>query len=86
MRISRRTDAFTILQNGSPSLFKVLTTVVVRLLLCFKGTFLSADAFKLLGQQIFKLIADEIENKIRADAGHLTTEMIGDDEPAEEEA
>ena len=31
-------------------------------------------------------IADEIENKIRADAGHLTTEMIGDDEPAEEEA
>ncbi|MBP5614952.1 MAG: recombinase RecA [Alphaproteobacteria bacterium] len=25
--------------------------------------------------------ADEIENKIRADAGHLTTEMIGDDEP-----
>lgn len=30
-------------------------------------------------------IADEIENKIRADAGHLTTEMIGDDEPAEEE-
>lgn len=31
-------------------------------------------------------IADEIENKIRADAGHLTTEMIGNDEPAEEEA
>lgn len=31
-------------------------------------------------------IADEIENKIRADAGHLTTEMIGDDEPAVEEA
>lgn len=31
-------------------------------------------------------IANEIENKIRADAGHLTTEMIGDDEPAEEEA
>ena len=31
-------------------------------------------------------IADEIENKTRADAGHLTTEMIGDDEPAEEEA
>lgn len=31
-------------------------------------------------------IADEIENKIRADAGHLTSEMIGDDEPAEEEA
>lgn len=27
-------------------------------------------------------IADEIENKIRADAGHLTTEMIGDEEPA----
>ncbi len=26
-------------------------------------------------------IADEIEKKIRADAGHLTTEMIGDDEP-----
>ena len=26
-------------------------------------------------------IAEEIENKIRADAGHLTTEMIGDDEP-----
>ena len=26
-------------------------------------------------------IADEIENKIRADAGHLTTEMIGSDEP-----
>ena len=26
-------------------------------------------------------IADEIENKIRADAGHLTTEMIGDNEP-----
>lgn len=25
-------------------------------------------------------IADEIENKIRADAGHLTTEMIGDEE------
>ena len=25
-------------------------------------------------------IADEIENKIRAEAGHLTTEMIGDDE------
>ncbi|MBR2299630.1 MAG: recombinase RecA [Alphaproteobacteria bacterium] len=30
-------------------------------------------------------VADEIENKIRADAGHLTTEMIGSDEPAEEE-
>ena len=29
-------------------------------------------------------IADEIENKIRADAGHLTTEMIGDEEPAAE--
>ncbi len=26
-------------------------------------------------------IAEEIENKIRADAGHLTTEMIGDDAP-----
>ena len=25
------------------------------------------------------LIADEIESKIRADAGHLTTEMIGDE-------
>ncbi len=30
-------------------------------------------------------IADEIENKIRADAGHLTTEMIGGDEPMDEE-
>lgn len=30
-------------------------------------------------------IADEIENKIRADAGHLTTEMIGDEEPAADE-
>lgn len=30
-------------------------------------------------------IADEIENKIRADAGHLTTEMIGDDEGIVEE-
>ncbi len=29
-------------------------------------------------------IADEIEKKIRADAGHLTTEMIGDNEPIEE--
>ena len=29
-------------------------------------------------------IADEIENKIRADAGPLTTEMIGDEEPAAE--
>ena len=29
-------------------------------------------------------IANEIENKIRADAGHLTTEMIGDNEPMEE--
>ena len=27
-------------------------------------------------------VADEIENKIRADAGHLTTEMIGDEGPA----
>ena len=32
------------------------------------------------------LIAEEIENKIRADAGHLTTEMIGDDDtPLEED-
>lgn len=31
------------------------------------------------------LIAEEIENKIRADAGHLTTEMITDDEPMPEE-
>ena len=30
-------------------------------------------------------IADEIEAKIRADAGHLTSEMLGDDEPAGEE-
>ena len=30
-------------------------------------------------------IAEEIESKIRADAGHLTTEMIGDDEPIESE-
>lgn len=30
-------------------------------------------------------IAEEIENKIRADAGHLTTEMIGDDEPETED-
>lgn len=30
-------------------------------------------------------VAQEIENKIRADAGHITTEMIGDDEPIEEE-
>ena len=30
-------------------------------------------------------IADEIEAKIRADAGHLTTEMITDDEPLENE-
>ena len=30
-------------------------------------------------------IADEIENKIRADAGHLTSEMLGDDEPVSEE-
>lgn len=29
-------------------------------------------------------IALEIENKIRADAGHITTEMIGDNEPREE--
>ena len=27
-------------------------------------------------------VADEIEMKIRADAGHLTSEMLGDDEPA----
>lgn len=26
-------------------------------------------------------VADEIETKIRADAGHLTSEMLGDDEP-----
>ena len=32
------------------------------------------------------LIADEIESKIRADAGHLTTEMIGDEEsPVDED-
>ncbi|MBQ8870825.1 MAG: recombinase RecA [Alphaproteobacteria bacterium] len=30
-------------------------------------------------------VAAEIENKIRADAGHLTTEMMGDDEPLMEE-
>ena len=30
-------------------------------------------------------IADEIENKIRADAGHLTSEMLGDDEPIGDE-
>ena len=30
-------------------------------------------------------IADEIENKIRADAGHLTTEMIGDEDPETED-
>ncbi len=30
-------------------------------------------------------VAQEIENKIRADAGHITTEMIGDDEPLEED-
>ena len=30
-------------------------------------------------------VAEEIESKIRADAGHLTTEMIGDDEPMEGE-
>lgn len=29
-------------------------------------------------------VADEIEAKIRADAGHLTTEMIGDDEPLDD--
>ena len=29
-------------------------------------------------------VAQEIENKIRADAGHITTEMIGDDEPIED--
>ena len=29
-------------------------------------------------------VAEEIENKIRADAGHLTTEMIGEDEPETE--
>ncbi len=31
-------------------------------------------------------VAQEIENKIRADAGHITTEMIGDDEPMEDMA
>ncbi len=31
-------------------------------------------------------LADEIENKIRADAGHLTTELLGDDEAAMEES
>lgn len=30
-------------------------------------------------------VAEEIENKIRADAGHLTTEMIGEDEPEAED-
>ena len=30
-------------------------------------------------------VAEEIENKIRADAGHLTTEMIGDDETETED-
>jgi len=30
-------------------------------------------------------IADEIETKIRADAGHLTSEMLGDDEPMDDE-
>lgn len=30
-------------------------------------------------------VAEEIENKIRADAGHLTTEMIGEDEPETED-
>lgn len=31
-------------------------------------------------------VAEEIENKIRADAGHLTTEMIGEEDPASDEA
>lgn len=31
------------------------------------------------------VVAEEIENKIRADAGHLTTEMIGEDEPETED-
>ncbi len=30
-------------------------------------------------------VAEDIENKIRADAGHLTTEMIGEDEPETED-
>ena len=30
-------------------------------------------------------VAEDIENKIRADTGHLTTEMIGDDEPETED-
>ena len=30
-------------------------------------------------------VAEEIANKIRADAGHLTTEMIGDDDPETED-
>lgn len=30
-------------------------------------------------------VADEIEAKIRADAGHLTSEMLGDDEPTADE-
>lgn len=30
-------------------------------------------------------VTEDIENKIRADAGHLTTEMIGDDEPETED-
>lgn len=30
-------------------------------------------------------VAEDIENKIRADAGHLTTEMIGDDKPETED-
>lgn len=30
-------------------------------------------------------VADEIEAKIRADAGHLTSEMLGDDEPTTDE-
>ena len=31
-------------------------------------------------------VALEIENKIRADAGHITTEMIGDNEPSDDVA
>ena len=30
-------------------------------------------------------IADEIENKIRSDAGHLTTEMTGEETVSEED-
>ena len=29
-------------------------------------------------------VAQEIENKIRADAGHITTELTGEDMPEEE--